>query len=85
MKWQTAFYFVLLSSVLAAGQLAPAAAEPAGVEYRLPHAAVDTQIAKNGNGKIRGRIVPTGTVPKFVHKLREAHVPVDMSLFTERS
>ena len=54
MKWQTTFYFVLLSSVLAAGQLAPAAAEPAGDEYRLPRAAVDTQIANNGNGKIRG-------------------------------
>ncbi|MCZ6511609.1 MAG: hypothetical protein O7A62_13605, partial [Alphaproteobacteria bacterium] len=55
MKWQTTFYFVLLSSVLAAGQLAPAAAEPAGDEYRLPHAADGIQIADKGNGKIRGR------------------------------
>lgn len=55
MKWQTTFCFILLSSVLAAGQLAPAAAETAGDEYRLPHSADGIQIAGNGNGKIRGR------------------------------
>jgi len=39
----------------------------------------------DSNGKIRGYLAPTGTVPKFIHKLREAHIPVDMSLYTEKT
>ncbi len=54
MKWQTALSFALLGPVLAAGQLAPATADPAEAEYRLPHAAVGTQLAGNGKIKIKG-------------------------------
>ena len=55
MKWQTALSLALLGPVLAAGQIAPTAADPAEAEYRLPPTAVGTQLAGNGNGKIRGR------------------------------
>jgi surface antigen len=55
MKWQTKFCFVLLSSVLAAGQVAPAAAEPAKGEYQSPHMMDGVQIADKGNGKFKGR------------------------------
>ncbi len=54
MKWQTALSFALIGPVLAAGQLAPATADPAEAEYRLPHAAVGTQLAGNGRVKIKG-------------------------------
>lgn len=57
MKWLTTFCFALLSSVLATGLLAPAAAEPAIAEYLSPNTVTDTQLAGkgNGNGRFRGR------------------------------
>ncbi len=54
MKWQTALSFALLGPLLTVAPLAPAAAEPAGAEYLLPHTVVGTQIADKGRVKIRG-------------------------------
>jgi pilus assembly protein CpaF len=36
-------------------------------------------------GNILGSLSPTGTVPKFIHKMREAKLPVDMSMFMEKT
>lgn len=54
MKWHTALCFALLGLVLAAGQLAPAAAGPAEAEYRMPHIVVSTQIADKSNARVKG-------------------------------
>jgi len=55
MKWQPTFCFALFGSVLAAVQLAPAAAGPASAEYRSPYSVDGIQIADKDNGKFRGR------------------------------
>jgi len=35
------------------------------------------------DGKVRGRFVATGHIPRFVHDLRERGIPVDISIFDE--
>lgn len=64
MKRQTVLSFALLGTFFAAGQIAPAAADPADSAYQLPPSTVGIQIADKGRGKKHG----AGNLFKFKTK-----------------